>query len=442
MRPSLGKISSASASLSNGTIRCLISPFSTSSSGRGSGRGSPSPTNPFTVSNDDLKAEEIPLQAGIGHGRGIRPPPTPSFASDAPNRGIGRGRGFVPLHPSQPIPPPSVQSTNEPSGPPKRLTFAFNDDSRLPITGAGRGRPVLPVAPEEEKPKQEENRHLRQRQRQASEGSRPVVSSPIRSAAPNSREDAAKRAGEILSSGGGGGRGEGRGRGGGRGRGARGRGRGRNDWARGRRNNDGKGQDEDDNFGSGLHLGDDADGEKMAQKFGPDFMGKLEEAFDEMSNTVLPSPMQDAYLEALDTNYSIECEPEYLMEDFGTNPDIDETPPISLQEALEKMKPFLMAYEGIKDQAEWEEIVAETMKNVPLMKEIVDHYSGPDRVTAKKQNEELERVAKTLPQSAHASVKRFTDRAVLSLQSNPSWGFDKKCQFMDKLVWEVSQQYK
>lgn len=28
------------------------------------------------------------------------------------------------------------------------------------------------------------------------------------------------------------------------------------------------------------------------------------------------------------------------------------------------------------------------------------------------------------------------------LQSNPGWGFDKKCQFMDKLVWEVSQQYK
>lgn len=28
------------------------------------------------------------------------------------------------------------------------------------------------------------------------------------------------------------------------------------------------------------------------------------------------------------------------------------------------------------------------------------------------------------------------------LQSNPGWGFDKKCQFMDKLVWEVSQHYK
>lgn len=56
------------------------------------------------------------------------------------------------------------------------------------------------------------------------------------------------------------------------------------------------------------------------------------------------------------------------------------------------------------------------MKNVPLLKEIVDYYSGPDRVTAKKQQEELERVAKTIPASAPSSVKQFTDRAVLSLQ--------------------------
>lgn len=52
------------------------------------------------------------------------------------------------------------------------------------------------------------------------------------------------------------------------------------------------------------------------------------------------------------------------------------------------------------------------------MKEIVDYYSGPDRVTAKQQQQELERVAKTLPQSAPNSVKRFTERAVLSLQVN------------------------
>lgn len=42
------------------------------------------------------------------------------------------------------------------------------------------------------------------------------------------------------------------------------------------------------------------------------------------------------------------------MEDFGTNPDIDEKPPIPLRDAFEKMKPFLMAYEGIQSQSEWE----------------------------------------------------------------------------------------
>ena len=42
------------------------------------------------------------------------------------------------------------------------------------------------------------------------------------------------------------------------------------------------------------------------------------------------------------------------MEEFGKNPDIEEKPPIPLHDALEKMKPFLMAYEGIQSHEEWE----------------------------------------------------------------------------------------
>ena len=42
------------------------------------------------------------------------------------------------------------------------------------------------------------------------------------------------------------------------------------------------------------------------------------------------------------------------MPDFGSNPDIDEKPPIPLRECLEKVKPFIVALEGIKDQEEWE----------------------------------------------------------------------------------------
>lgn len=52
--------------------------------------------------------------------------------------------------------------------------------------------------------------------------------------------------------------------------------------------------------------------------------------------------------------WQIECEPEYLMGDFESNPDIDENPPISLRDAFEKMKPFLMAYENIQSHEEWE----------------------------------------------------------------------------------------
>lgn len=42
------------------------------------------------------------------------------------------------------------------------------------------------------------------------------------------------------------------------------------------------------------------------------------------------------------------------MAEFDSNPDIDEKPPISLEDALEKMKPFLMAYEDIQTDKEWQ----------------------------------------------------------------------------------------
>lgn len=50
------------------------------------------------------------------------------------------------------------------------------------------------------------------------------------------------------------------------------------------------------------------------------------------------------------------------------------------------------------------------------MKELIDMYSGPDVVTAKQQEEELQRVASTLPENMPSSVKRFTDKTLLSLK--------------------------
>lgn len=59
--------------------------------------------------------------------------------------------------------------------------------------------------------------------------------------------------------------------------------------------------DEDGRFG-GLYLGDNADGEKLAEKVGAEKMNMLVEGFEEMSGRVLPSPMEDAYIDALHTN--------------------------------------------------------------------------------------------------------------------------------------------
>lgn len=50
----------------------------------------------------------------------------------------------------------------------------------------------------------------------------------------------------------------------------------------------------------------------------------------------------------------IEFEPEYHVN--FSNPDIDEKPPMSLEEMLQKVKPFIVAYEGIQNQEEWEVI--------------------------------------------------------------------------------------
>lgn len=212
------------------------------------------------------------------------------------------------------------------------------------------------------------------------------------------------------------------------------RGRGRGGRSRGR------GIQEEPDFDVDAYLGNNADGEKLEKRLGEEKMNLLNEAFEEMSLRALPSPLVQAYLEAQHYNNMIEYEPEYLVN--FENPDIDEKPPMSLEEALQKAKPFLMAYEGFQTHEQWEEAVQEIMKKLPLKKELIDMYCGPDVITAKQQQEELQRVAKTIPENVPSSVQKFTERAVLSLQSNPGWGFDKKCQFMDKLVWEVSQQYK
>ncbi|CAI0440785.1 unnamed protein product, partial [Linum tenue] len=112
---------------------------------------------------------------------------------------------------------------------------------------------------------------------------------------------------------------------------------------------------DDDSEGEDFALGNKADGEKLAQTVGVEFMNQLVDGFEEMGSRVLPSPLEDEFLDALDTNFKIEFEEEYLMGEFDQNPDIDEKPPMPIRDMLEKVKPFLMSYEGIQNQAEWEE---------------------------------------------------------------------------------------
>lgn len=470
--------------LSNGS-KLSFAPFSSSSSsssgghGRGRGRGgSPSHGGPFDFTSrvpgqedsnsSNPESADSRATSGLGHGRGkpsSSAPILPSFSSFTPSvKPSSAGRGRVDGS-------PPIRSDTE-SGSSKGLdseskkpVFLSKDNAgdsaastrigvvgerNLPdsllsvLSGVGRGKVMNQPVPEAQ-PKLE-NRHLRPRQ----EAGGPVRSggSPRISRDESVRNTARpmSRGGPDGEDGGGGGRGGFRDRGGFRGRrgrfGDRGGRVGRVGFRSGERVDRGRIQDKEDGYAAGLYLGDNADGEKLAKRIGIEHMNQLVEGFEEMSGRVLPSPLEEEYLDSMHTNYMIECEPEYLMGDFESNPDIDENPPIPLRDALEKMKPFLMAYEGIQSHEEWEEIMEETMQRVPLLKEIVDYYSGPDRVTAKQQQGELERVANTIPQSAPNSVKQFTDRAVLSLQSNPGWGFDKKCQFMDKLARQFSQQYK
>ncbi|GLU05039.1 hypothetical protein SLE2022_221630 [Rubroshorea leprosula] len=474
MRRTIGRSLQISSNHYNGSLTQTpfllqsSSPFSTSGRGRGRGGGFPPAPPQFdfvrSESDESGQGSPQPTQVGLGHGRG-RPsdavlPSFSSFVSPVRQSQIGSGRGRVASESSAADQSSPLGQSKQPIFIPKKDVNGFDSaiesavkpkptqssETNLPssilsvLPGAGRGKPLKQPDPAAQV--KEENRHIRVRQQ-------PSRSAPAADPSPAQRklsqEEAVKKAMGILSRGGDGedaggmvrARAEGgRGRGMGRARG-RGRGRGRGDRRMVvDRSNVKYSEEADDSY-----AGDEADEEKLIQEIGLENVNSIVDGFLDASSRVVHSPLDDAYLDAFHTNCLIECEPEFLMGDFGTNPDIDDKPPIPLHDALEKAKPFLMAYEGIQSQEEWEEAVKEAMERVPLWEKVIDQYCGPDRITAKKQQEELERIAKTIPNSVPTSVKQFANRAVLSLQSNPGWGFDKKFQFMDKLAREVSQQH-
>lgn len=318
------------------------STFSNSGAGGGRGRGSPLSSTGHTDFNgrvpgkpdrDESKSDSpVPPgseRSGLGHGRGNPlPPPSSgrssfsSFLSSLKPQSAGRG---------QTTSPPVSQPTND-SGPKKPMFFK-RDDSSSPtvetrpnissigdrevnnkllgnmagvLAGLGRGKPMKQPDPENQV--KEENRHLR---------SRPTLDTTASKTVPKSQpamnqEDAVMHARKILSQGGykGGATGRGRGEYAGQPSQGRGQGRGRDGregftW-RDRGEKDGRDKRVDDASAEGIYFEDpDDSGEKLAEKVGPEVMNQLVEGFEELADRVLPSPLYDEYLDALDINYAV-----------------------------------------------------------------------------------------------------------------------------------------
>ncbi|KAJ1420849.1 hypothetical protein SESBI_13996 [Sesbania bispinosa] len=271
-------------------------------------------------SKSDTTETPIPPGAGRGHGRGKpNPPPSgfPSFSSfmssiKQPPAGCGRATGLGALPPEHDLQPPdsgskkpiffkredvvSLTATDDLShlkkpfhprredvASPTARSSDHENDNQLPgsilgvLSGLGRGKPMKQADPET--PVTEKNRHIR------------TLQAPGATASSETARETFGR-----------GRGRGVGRGG--------------FSARDIDERIARIPDAEDSNAAGLYVGDDAHGERLAKKFGPEIMNQLTEGFEEMANRVLPSPLEDEYLEALDINCAIEFEPEYLMGEF------------------------------------------------------------------------------------------------------------------------------
>ncbi|MED6143774.1 hypothetical protein PIB30_009023 [Stylosanthes scabra] len=354
--------------ISNAT-RNTLTQFSTSSGfggggGRGGGRGrggfglgGPFGVNeraPGKPSSGDPKSEapEAPAPpppiSGRGHGRG-RPADPPSgmpsfssFMSSIKQPSAGRGRGGPLLSHIQ------QDSQQQPDSEPKKSIFfkreeedgagtgassdvsppkapslsssdVESDQKNLPggilgvLSGTGRGKPEKQPDPIAQG--SQENRHIRTQRapgigggdlRAPAAATAAALSDSVPKRQPTqSVDDAVNAARRILlqkDNGDGSGRGRGRrgfdqGRGGGRGR------EGFRVWDLEERG----GRDKDEKASPiGLfHGDDDADGERFAKRVGPDIMNQLTAGFEEMAHSVLPSPLEDEYLEAFDTNCAV-----------------------------------------------------------------------------------------------------------------------------------------
>lgn len=61
----------------------------------------------------------------------------------------------------------------------------------------------------------------------------------------------------------------------------------------------------EDEEGTELYLGNEADGERLAERLGPEIMSKLAEGFEEAGDRVLPPTIEQMHMEALDMNLKV-----------------------------------------------------------------------------------------------------------------------------------------
>jgi hypothetical protein len=62
-----------------------------------------------------------------------------------------------------------------------------------------------------------------------------------------------------------------------------------------------------------IFAGDSADGEKFAEKMGPELMKTLAEGFEEICEKALPSTTHDAIIDAYDTNLMVNVSVFYFL---------------------------------------------------------------------------------------------------------------------------------
>ena len=162
----------------------------------------------------------------------------------------------------------------------------------------------------------------------------------------------------------------------------------------------------------------------------------LREMTEEDEKKLMILEEEEQFKSSLHSKFLVDFEPEYAMEYFGINPDIDELPQKPLEEILAEAKPFLMM-EGMTNE-QWDEEVKDVLEKAPHLENLVNLYAGPNRLTAREQISKLQTIAETMPAHVAPEIQDFMSQAMLSLQSNPGIRMKNKERLMNKFVSGLS----